>query len=64
MYSTGIGLVLKGFEALEKNEKPELETKSQEETTVEKVKGHSEKTKGRFFESILAKSKNWFAEEE
>jgi cell division protein FtsA len=65
MYSTGIGLVLKGFEALEKNEKPYQEVvEKKEETKVDKIKGHSEKTKGRFFESILAKSKNWFAEEE
>ncbi len=64
MYSTGIGLVLKGFEALEKKEIPQDEFETKEDSNVEKVKGHSVKTKGRFFESILAKSKNWFAEEE
>lgn len=64
MYSTGIGLVLKGFEALEKQEIPQDEFETKEDSNVEKVKGHSVKTKGRFFESILAKSKNWFAEEE
>lgn len=64
MYSTGIGLVLKGFEALERKEGPQNEIETKEEISVEKVKGHSVKTKGRFFESILAKSKNWFAEEE
>lgn len=59
MYSTGIGLVLKGFEAVERNA-----AASQKTATVAAVKNHSEKTKGSFFDSILARSKNWFAEED
>lgn len=59
MYSTGIGLVLKGFEAVERNA-----AASQKTTVTTAVKNHSEKTKGSFFDSILARSKNWFAEED
>ncbi len=58
MYSTGIGLVLKGFEAIEK--------KSQHVETASSgsVKTHSEKNRGSFFDSIVQKSKTWFAEED
>jgi cell division protein FtsA len=59
MYSTGIGLVLKGFESLSKvqvspgvigNETP--------------VKGPSDsKNRGSFFDSIMSKGKSFFAEE-
>lgn len=57
IYSTGIGLVLKGFEKTEKNSVSE----PKEET---KVKDHSTRTKGSFFETILNKSKTFFAEED
>jgi cell division protein FtsA len=57
MYATGIGLVLKGFENLEKS------TISKPAATGE-VKTHSEKTRGSFFDSIIKKSKDWFAEED
>ncbi|MEJ6776586.1 MAG: cell division protein FtsA [Crocinitomicaceae bacterium] len=57
MYATGIGLVLKGFEDLEKA------TISKPAATGE-VKTHSEKTRGSFFDSIVKKSKDWFAEED
>lgn len=63
MFSTGIGLVLKGFEKLEK-------TIVQKDETVEtttgksKVKGHSQEKRGRFFESIIERGKIFFSEED
>ena len=56
MYATGIGLVMKGFE----NEVPQ----KQVESVIGQVKGHSTKTRGSFFDTLLTKSKNFFAEEE
>lgn len=61
MYSTGIGLVLKGFEALERSAAANPQPAVNHTTAA---KNHSEKTKGSFFDSILARSKNWFAEED
>jgi cell division protein FtsA len=60
MYSTGIGLVLKGFEALEKLPIDKQEQKEE----APKVKGHSKKERGSFFEQLFATGKNWFAEED
>ncbi|MCH2229858.1 MAG: cell division protein FtsA [Crocinitomicaceae bacterium] len=57
MYSTGIGLVLKGFEDIDKTTTPEAASAGQ-------VKTHSEKTRGSFFDSIIQKGKTWFAEED
>jgi cell division protein FtsA len=57
IYSTGIGLVLKGFESLEKKEKVEVAPEG-------KVKGHSAKSRGSFFDTIMKKGKEFFAEEE
>ena len=57
MYSTGIGLVLKGFEAIEKN------GKMIEPASNGAVKTHSEKNTGSFFETILKKGKIFFAED-
>ena len=57
MYSTGIGLVLKGFEALEKN------GKMIEPASNGAVKTHSVKNTGSFFETILKKGKIFFAED-
>jgi cell division protein FtsA len=57
MYATGIGLVLKGFEDMEKTTVPEA-------ASTGEVKTHSEKTRGSFFDSIIQKSKTWFAEED
>lgn len=58
MYSTGIGLVLKGFEDMAKSaDVPEA-------ASTGEVKTHSEKTRGSFFDSIIQKSKTWFAEED
>ncbi|MDX2362280.1 MAG: cell division protein FtsA [Crocinitomicaceae bacterium] len=59
MYSTGIGLVLKGFEDLAKSASAEPEAASTGE-----VKTHSEKTRGSFFDSIIQQGKKWFAEED
>ena len=49
MYSTGIGLVIKGFQTEEKNQ-----------ATREHVTGHSEKKKGSFFEKVLGTAKDLF----
>ncbi len=59
MYATGIGLVLKGFEDYEKHNVAVPEAAS-----TGNVKTHSEKTRGSFFDTIVQKSKNWFAEED
>ena len=59
MYATGIGLVLKGFEDLEKISVAEPEAASSGD-----VKTHSEKTRGSFFDSIIQRGKTWFAEED
>jgi cell division protein FtsA len=58
MYSTGIGLVLKGFEALEKK------GVTAEAASSGSVKTHSVKNRGSFFDSIVKKSQGWFNEEE
>lgn len=59
MYSTGIGLVLKGFEDIDKHEQEIPEAAS-----AGAVKTHSEKTRGSFFDTIVQKGKTWFAEED
>lgn len=56
MYSTGIGLVLKGFEKMERHA-------SAQNKNENAVKSHSSKTKGSFFDKLLTKSKTWFEEE-
>ena len=58
MYSTGIGLVLKGFEALEKK------GVTAEAASSGAVKTHSVKNRGSFFDNIVKKSQGWFNEEE
>ena len=55
MYSTGIGLVIKGFQNTSKVSQFENETAA---------KNHSTKRKGSFFESLLTKGKAWFEEED
>lgn len=62
MYSTGIGLVLKGFETLDKNNAHQNETVDTTEKT--KVKGHSQERKGSFFDAIIERSKLFFSEED
>ena len=63
IYSTGIGLVLKGFEALEKSE---TANKKLVKTAPTGVKGHSEDdgTKGGFFGKILKATKDFIKEDE
>lgn len=62
MYATGIGLVIKGFETAEKaNIEKELNTN----TKAKKVKTHSDpEKKGSFFDAILKKVPNIFADED
>lgn len=57
MYSTGIGLVMKGFEDYEKSSIPEA-------ASAGEVKTHSEKTRGSFFDSIIKKGKGFFNEQD
>ena len=52
MFSTGVGLVLKGFE-----------TKERIQRSQQAVKSHSKRTKGSFFDKILEKGKSWFEED-
>lgn len=58
MYSTGIGLVIKGFQDAYRNS--EANTSS----NATAAKNHSTKTKGSFFEKILTRSRTWFEEED
>lgn len=60
IYATGIGLVLQGFEDLEKSVKRE----KHEPASTGEVKTHSEKSRGSFFDSIIQRGKNWFVEED
>ena len=53
MYSTGVGLVIKGFEYQEKQEARKV-----------KVTQHSRKSKSGFFDKIFAKGKEWFEEDQ
>jgi len=61
MYATGIGLVILGFQKLDRNGLP-----AQTKATIkkDKVKSHSEKTKGGFFDKILSQTKEWFEEKD
>jgi cell division protein FtsA len=55
-FATGIGLVMKGFE--------KDTVHKVVESAAGQVKGHSTKSRGSFFDTLLTKSKNFFAEEE
>ena len=59
MYATGIGLVLKGFEAMDESnlEKEEPEVASSGDVTT-----HSETKRGSFFQSIIKKGVKFFDE--
>jgi len=58
MYATGVGLVIKGFDRLEKIENA---GKTRENVKGKKpVKTHSKKTNGGFFDKIFAKGKEFF----
>jgi len=67
IYSTGIGLVLKGIE-FDKANAAKIAVLKKLNTEVEKetiVKGHSEgKLKGKFFSNVFDKAKEWFEEED
>ncbi len=52
MYATGVGLVIKGFEQLEKH-------KSETSTII----SHSTKERGSFFDRLLGRTKEWFDED-
>lgn len=52
MYSTGVGLIIKGFELYQK-----------EGIKEGNITTHSEKSRGNFFEKIFAKGKQWFEED-
>ncbi|CAN5236946.1 cell division protein FtsA [soil metagenome] len=54
MFATGVGLVMRGL-------KLQQQTKATEEK--EKVKNHSEKRKGGFFDQIFSKGKQWFEDD-
>lgn len=56
MYATGVGLVIKGFHKIGQP------TKS--ETKNSKVKTHTSKTKGGFFDNIINKTRDWFEEKD
>lgn len=59
MYATGIGLVLKGFESIEKKG-----VKKDEAASSGAVKSHSKKNRGSFFDKILEKSQSLFNDED
>lgn len=53
VYATGVGLVIKGLEKAAK----------QQNNQVNKVKGHSTKKEGNFFDAILKKSREFFEDD-
>jgi cell division protein FtsA len=55
IYATGIGLVIKGFQKMERESMTHA---------ASGVKTHSKRSKGSFFEKIISKSKSWFEEED
>jgi len=63
MYATGIGLVLKGFQDLREIDELKVE-KEPEAASTGDVKKHSNKSRGSFFDSMIKKGKDWFAEED
>lgn len=58
MYATGVGLVIKGFERLEKLDNKNLVKEKVKDKHA--VQTHSKKTKGSFFDKIFAKGKEFF----
>ena len=61
MYATGIGLVHKGFEDLERMARTNSES---EVAGSGDVKTHSNKTRGSFFDSMIKRGKTWFVDED
>ena len=63
-YATGVGLILKGFQKLEKQRMQlEGESDAAKESTEPKIR-QGDKTKGGFFKTILDKGKQFFEEDE
>jgi hypothetical protein len=58
MYSTGIGLVLQGFQKIENKEQT-----TQENQNKDSVSTHSEGKRGTFFEKLLPSFKEFFTDE-
>jgi cell division protein FtsA len=58
MFATGVGLVIKGFDRLEKLENKDKGKEKPKDKNV--VQTHSKKTKGSFFDKIFAKGKEFF----
>ncbi len=58
MFATGVGLVIKGFDRLEKLENKDKVKEKVKDKNV--VQTHSKKTKGSFFDKIFAKGKEFF----
>jgi cell division protein FtsA len=53
MYSTGVGLVIRGLQHNKRRQKPE-----------DGIANHSKKQKGSFFDSLFKKGKQFFDEED
>jgi cell division protein FtsA len=53
LYATGVGLVIKGLERIDK-----------QRNKTKNVKTHSKRTKGNFFDKIFMKSKQFFEDDE
>ena len=66
MFATGVGLVIKGFEKMEKQDykEPVKEEINENPKEKKKVTTHSNKTKGSFFDKIFAKGKEFFEDED
>lgn len=60
VYATGIGLVMKGFEALDKSDI----TEETEVASSGDIATSSEKKRGSFFETVIKKSKEFFNEKD
>lgn len=58
MFATGVGLVIKGLEKLERER-----SKNPIKTDAGKVKGHSKRGGGSFIERIFSSGKKWFDED-
>jgi cell division protein FtsA len=54
MYATGVGLVMRGLK---------MQQKVKISEDKDKVKNHSEKRKGGWFDQIFSKGKQWFEED-
>ncbi|HEY6162141.1 MAG TPA: cell division protein FtsA [Bacteroidia bacterium] len=58
MYATGVGLVIKGLEKLERER-----SKNPVKQEAGKVKGHSKRSSGGFIERLFSTGKKWFDED-